>query len=163
MTRGTKVPALAASGFLAILYAAPAPGQTADPMRHAGHLGAEVMPFNIARSLHVFEAAADGGRMAVISRDGEAGQIAMIRRHLRHEAAAFASGDYSDPAAIHGSDMPGLQTLEKGASGIRVQFEALPRGGALRFSTRNPNLVAAVHEWFVAQAHDHEGDATTRP
>ena len=38
-------------------------------------------------------------------------------------------------------------------------FEELPNGARLRFMTRDPGLVAALHRWFLAQVHDHGADA----
>lgn len=77
---------------------------------HAAHLGASVMPFDLSRSTHVFAPTADGGTQQVISKDGDPAQIGLIRAHLRKEAAAFARGDYGDPALIHGQAMPAAFT-----------------------------------------------------
>ncbi len=126
---------------------------------HAAHLGAPVMPFDLARSVHAFTPTLDGGTQDVKSRDGDAGQIALIRDHLRKEALAFASGDYAEPAAGHGQGMPGLAELQADASRVRVLFEETRNGARMRFSTQDPALVAALHRWFEAQVRDHGADA----
>jgi hypothetical protein len=149
--------------YVTFAFCGAAMAQPMNHAHHAVHLGAGVMPFDIARSVHVFKATNDGGSMEVVSRDGDAAQISLIRRHLQREAAAFAKGDYSDPAAIHGAAMPGLDELETGADRIRVQFTPTRRGANLRFSSDDPRLVAAIHAWFAAQTHDHGPDAVTRP
>jgi len=47
---------------------------------------------------------------------------------VEHEARKFQRGDYSDPAKLHGSDMPGLKELEEGASEIKVSYSEVPEG-----------------------------------
>ena len=145
---------------LALLAAAPAPAQHTG--HAAGHLGAQVMPFDLVRSLHVFTPTPRGGMQEVISRDGDAAQVRLIQAHLRHEADAFARGDYADPMAIHGTNMPGVESLRQGADRVRVSFELIRQGARIRFETADPRLVTAVHEWFRAQAHDHGADAVLR-
>jgi len=142
-----------------LLGAVPALAQDAGHSSHAAHLGASVMPFDMARSTHVFTPMLDGGTQEVISKDSDPAQVALIRSHLRREAAAFAHGDYADPAAIHGRAMPGLVELQAGAAQVRVLFEELPDGARLRFTTRDPGLVVALHRWFAAQVADHGADA----
>jgi hypothetical protein len=117
------------------------------------------MPFDLARSTHIFTPTADGGTQEVVSKDGDPQQIAQIRDHLRKEAAAFARGNYTDPASIHGAGMPGLKELKAGADRIRIAFEELPQGARLRFSTRDAALIASLHQWFEAQVREHGADA----
>jgi hypothetical protein len=158
-----QVRAVVGAILLLVSPNAHAGAQIVDHSHHASHLGAGVMPFDLARSLHIFKPAEDGGSMKVLSRDGDADQIAAIRRHLRREAKAFAKGDYSDPAAIHGAAMPGLSAMEAGAGRIDVEYVSTLRGAELCFSTRDPRLIETIHEWLKAQAHDHGGDSMTRP
>ena len=117
--------------------------------------GAQVMPFDLERTTHTFTDLPAGGREVVVSDDGDAEQIALIRSHLEKEARRFASGDFSDPARIHGEDMPGLAALSAGAGSIEFHYEELPDGAAIDYRTSNPALVAALHEWFAAQRGDH--------
>lgn len=133
--------------------------ETGHAAGHAKHLGATVMPFDLASSTHVFTPLADGGTQAVTSRDGDPAQVDLIRAHLRKEADAFARGDYSDPSSIHGDAMPGLAELRVGAGRVAVVFSAIPKGAALRFTASDPALVAALHRWFAAQVLDHGADA----
>jgi hypothetical protein len=144
----------------ALLNVTPAIAQdTGHAMGHAEHLGAEVMPFDLARSVHIFTPLKDGGTQEVISRDGNPTQVNLIRAHLSKEASAFAQGDYSDPSAIHGQAMPGLAELHASAGRMHVAFELLPKGARVRFKASDPTLVTALHDWFEAQVHDHGADA----
>ncbi|MEO5755435.1 MAG: hypothetical protein ABIQ51_01125 [Mesorhizobium sp.] len=146
-----------------LLNVAPAIAQdTGHVTGHAQHLGAEVMPFDLARSVHIFTPLKDGGTQDVVSRDGDPTQVTLIRAHLNKEAAAFAQGDYSDPSAVHGQAMPGLAELRAGDGRMHVAFEQLPEGARLRFKASDPALVAALHDWFAAQVRDHGADAVLR-
>ena len=148
------------AALFAMLLAVPsARAQNDRPHDHVGHLGASVMPFDTARSVHVFTPTPTGGTQAVLSRDGDPGQITLIREHLQHEATAFSRGDYASPAAIHGSALPGLDALRSGAAHVRVLFESLPDGARLQFTARDAYLVDALHRWFAAQVQDHGADA----
>jgi hypothetical protein len=87
-------------------------------------------------------------------------QIALIRSHLREESEKFGKGDFSDPAKIHGEDMPGLAQLKAGAAKIDVRYSALPDGAQIRYTAKDPKLVTALHQWFSAQLSDHGAHAT---
>lgn len=118
--------------------------------------GAVVMPFDLERTVHVFEETEDGGLQQVLVKDtADREQIALIRSHLREEAARFARGDFSDPARIHGEAMPGLRDLADGAARIEVRYAELPEGAQIRYTTTDSSLVRAVHQWFAAQRSDH--------
>lgn len=83
----------------------------------------------------------------------------LIQQHLREEAAAFAQGRFSDPARIHGTEMPGLATLEANADRLDVEFRARLDGAELRYTTEDPVVLDALHDWFAAQTSDHQGHA----
>lgn len=128
----------------------------AERQAQVAERGADVMPFDLDRTTHVFTDQADGGTQVVTADDPEdAEQIELIREHLRHEAGAFADGIFDDPATIHGDDMPGLAELRAGADQISVTYEDVPAGGQLTYTTRDPQLVEALHAWFDAQVGDH--------
>lgn len=79
------------------------------------------MPFDLAKTTHVFRMTETGGvQRVIIKAASETDQIAMIQQHLKHEAEAFQRGEYSDPAALHGADMPGLKDLQAGAKQVSV-------------------------------------------
>ncbi|MGI8911628.1 MAG: aspartate carbamoyltransferase [Rubrobacteraceae bacterium] len=123
--------------------------------------GSGVMPFDLEATTHVYEKTENGGVQKVVADDpDDAGNVAAIREHLREEADAFGRGEFSDPASIHGRDMPGLAELEAGAGRVEVSYEDLPDGAQIVLESEDPELVAAVHEWFDAQISDHGDDAT---
>ena len=129
---------------------------------HVHRMGHSVMPFDLAKTLHIFRMTESGGVERVIVRDATArDQVALIQRHLQHEAKAFQRGDYSDPASLHGPDMPGLKDLEAGAARIKVSYTALPNGAEITFETADLHLLTAIHRWFGAQLSEHGSDATS--
>lgn len=124
--------------------------------------GAHVMPFDQAKTTHVFTKTPDGGIETVTANDpNDTDQIALIRMHLAHESQLFASGDFTDPATIHGKNMPGLADLERAASRVAFTYSDLPHGAKIIYRTTNTKLVAALHAWFDAQLTDHGRRAHT--
>jgi hypothetical protein len=123
--------------------------------------GAKVMPFDLEQTMHVFQKLDDGGLQKVIVKDPlNKKQIALIHAHLKQESERFRKGDFSDPAKIHGEDMPGLVELKAGAGKIDVRYAALPDGAQIRYRAKDPKLVMAIHQWFSAQLSDHGHHAT---
>jgi hypothetical protein len=118
--------------------------------------GAKVMLFDLEQTTHVFQKLEDGGLQKVVVKDpSNKKQIALIQAHLKEESEKFRKGDFSDPAKINGEDMPGLAELKAGARKIDVRYTALPDGAQIRYTTKDPKMVMALHQWFTAQLSDH--------
>jgi hypothetical protein len=118
--------------------------------------GASVMPFDLAKTTHRFDKTATGGVQTVTANDpADVAQLQLIRGHLREEAVKFSRGDFSDPAAIHGHDMPGLAELREGAARVDVQYQDLGNGAKLSYATTEETLIRGIHSWFAAQSADH--------
>jgi hypothetical protein len=113
------------------------------------------MPFDLEATTHVFEKLEDGGLQTVVADTDDPEQVALIRAHLSDEAARFARGDFHDPASIHGHDMPGLHQLVMGHERLSVAYGEVDRGAEIRYSSEDPALVEALHQWFDAQLSDH--------
>jgi hypothetical protein len=127
---------------------------------HVHHMSRGVMPFDISRSMHIFKMTVEGGIERVVVREpGASDEIALIQQHLRHEAERFQKGLYTDPAQLHGANMPGIRELVESASQIRVSYSALPDGAEIIFATRDLHALTAVHRWFGAQLSEHGADA----
>lgn len=127
---------------------------------HVHQMAHSVMPFDISKTIHIFKMTESGGVQKVIAKDpGATDQIALIRQHLQHEAEKFQKGDFSDPAKLHGADMPGIRELQAGASRIKVSYTTLPSGAEITFETTDLHLLTALHRWFGAQLSEHGADA----
>jgi hypothetical protein len=127
---------------------------------HVHQMSHTVMPFDMSLTVHIFKMTEQGGIERVITREANAGnQIALIQQHLQYEALKFQKGNYSDPAMLHGENMPGLRELQEGASHIKVSYTALQNGAEITFETTNLHLLTAIHRWFGAQLSEHGADA----
>jgi len=116
----------------------------------------QVMPFDLNQTTHTFTKTASGGIQTVVAKDAsDTRNRGLIRSHLQEEAAQFREGNYSDPATIHGMDMPGVEELQQAASRVEVVYSDVPNGGRLTYSSTEPGVVDALHAWFDRQASDH--------
>jgi hypothetical protein len=120
-----------------------------------------VMPFDVAKTTHVFTKTDRGGSQRVVAKDpSDAGQVRLVRAHLHEIQVQFRSGDFSGPAHIHGEAMPGFAELKGAALGaVGIAYVDVPGGAQLTYTTRDARLVQALHRWFDAQLADHGHDA----
>jgi hypothetical protein len=129
---------------------------------HVHHMAHDVMPFDLAKTTHIFRMTDSGGVERVIVKDAsDKDQVVLVQQHLLHEAEAFQRGDYSDPASLHGGEMPGLKELQSGAKQVSVRYSALPNGAEITFETADLHLLTAIHRWFGAQLSEHGADAVS--
>jgi hypothetical protein len=152
----------ALSGAIAVVVVRGGPGPSRQDV--VAERGAEVMPFDLDATTHHFEPTADGGIQSVVADDpGDDDQVALIRAHLQDEADRFRAGDFGDPAHIHGDAMPGLDVLTAHAEDVDLAYQDLSAGGQLAYRSDDPEVVAALHDWFAAQVSDHGDHATAVP
>ena len=156
-TRKAAILSLMASFLLLVVPSGTLADTTQERVHHMSH---HVMPFDMVKTLHVFRMTESGGVQKVLARDpGDTNQIMLIRQHLRHEAELFGRGDYSDPARLHGAEMPGLAELRTMPSKVKVSYAELPAGAQLTFETDDLTMLTAIHRWFGAQLSEHGKDA----
>lgn len=141
----------------------PVAAQVADPQRQAevAIRGADVMPFSLKATKHIFTKTADGGTQRVVAKStADARQVKLVREHLRGIQAEFSKGDFSGPSYIHGDEMPGVAALKAATPGqIAIAYKDVVGGAELTYRTADAKLVAALHQWFDAQLSDHGADA----
>ena len=153
----------AACAAIALASAAPAAFAADAPRQTQVERNSEkVMPFSMQSSKHVFVPTPNGGVQTVLVHDGNAKQVGLVRAHLRKEAAAFARGNFTDPASIHGTAMPGLKALRAGASRIAVRYADVANGARITYATNDAALIVAIHDWFKAQVGDHGAHAVMK-
>ena len=125
--------------------------------------GAAVMPFDQNLTMHEFTKTDTGGVETVTANDpSDATQIKLIQDHLTYEQVQFSDGNFTDPMAIHGIQMPGIDDLQQGARAgqLQVEYAALPDGARLSYTSTDAALITAIHTWFDAQLMDHGDHAT---
>jgi hypothetical protein len=160
--RGTPLVALAVAA-ICVLAGCSTQDDAASREATVASRGAEVMPFDLDATTHTFAKTDTGGRQLVTADDpSEQTQIDLIRQHLQLERTNFAKGDFSDPARIHGMDMPGVSELSAGYTRITVTYTERPDGAELTYATDDPALVDAIHAWFDRQLIDHGPHASSR-
>jgi len=148
---------------LLALFASPLVAHAADAQRQAevAKLGADVMPFSLKATTHIFTKTAEGGAQRVVAKNPAATtQVRLVREHLHDIQAQFLKGDFSGPSHIHGNEMPGMADLKAAMPGqVAIHYKDVDGGAELTYRTADAKLVAALHEWFDAQLSDHGADA----
>lgn len=134
-------------------------GDIEERQAEVAEAGIDVMPFDLDATTHVFEKLEDGGLQTVVADEDDPEQVALVQAHLADEAERFARGDFHDPAMIHGEDMPGLHALVMGHDRLEIGYREVERGAEIRYTSEDPALVMAIHEWFDAQVSDHGAHA----
>jgi hypothetical protein len=152
--------AVSAVAYVLLSQDGPTGPSPAERQSQIAAKGRRVMPFDLDRTTHRFDKSDSGGVQSVIADDPQdQRQIELIREHLTKEAGGFAQGDFGDPASIHGTDMPGLQDLQRGHDRVEVRYTQLPDGARINYTTSDSSLVHALHAWFDAQVSDHGSHA----
>ncbi|SDN31572.1 hypothetical protein SAMN04488074_1464 [Lentzea albidocapillata subsp. violacea] len=119
------------------------------------------MPFDLERTTHQFTKTDTGGVQTVIADDPQdTAQITLIQQHLTAEVDRFRRGDFTDPARIHGNEMPGLESLRAHGGRIAIEYENTRDGARATYTTADVELRNALHAWFDAQVGDHGPHAT---
>ena len=148
---------------LAVLVGLPLAAAAQDAQRQAevAKRGADVMPFSLKATTHIFTKTEEGGIQRVVAKSAaDTQQIKLVREHLRDIRAQFLKGDFSGPTHIHGTEMPGLAELEAAKPGqIAIDYKDTDAGAELSYRTTDAKLVQALHHWFDAQLSDHGADA----
>ena len=123
--------------------------------------GSSVIPFDLNQTTHIFKKTDSGGIQQVVVKDitTDAGQIPVIRMHLQMEASYFQQGNFSDPMALHGDSMPGVEALAQSAGKIKITYSELENGAQIAYESEDTDTIAAIHQWFDAQVSDHGADA----
>jgi hypothetical protein len=149
---------LAAMALLVPLLAS-----AADEQRQAevAKLGADVMPFSLKATTHVFTKTTQGGTQRVVAKNSDdTEQVKLVREHLRGIQTQFLNGDFFGPTHVHGAEMPGLADLKAAKPGqMAIDYKEVFAGAELTYRTSDPKLVSALHQWFDAQLSDHGADA----
>jgi hypothetical protein len=113
-------------------------------------------------AVHHFLLAKDGGSIRLEVKDSSlVAERDKIRAHLQVVARAFAAGDFSLPMQIHDTTPPGVPVMKERKATIRYAYASTDRGGVVTITTKDPQALAAVHEFLRFQIADHgTGDPT---
>lgn len=125
--------------------------------------GRHVMPFDLEQTTHVFTKTEQGGiQQVVVNNKTNTAQIKLIREHLSKISHEFKQGNFSNPAKVHGEDMPGLDALRKAKPWqLKIDYQELADGAEIIYSTKDVTLKKALHQWFGTQLSDHARHAVS--
>lgn len=107
-------------------------------------------------SAHRFDVLPSGGRIALEMKDSDPLAVAQIRAHLKLIEHAFQAGDFSTPEFVHMRKMPGTKVMSRKRQLITYTYADLPRGGEVRIITTDPESLAAIRKFMIAQRGDHK-------
>lgn len=133
-----------------------APAATNDSaFRALQERGKGTMGVDQDASRHRFEDLPDGGRIELQMRAADPAGIAAIRAHLRRTARDFAAGTFTAPDSTHAMVVPGTEVMARKKDRIRYRYRALPQGGEVRITTRDPEALRAIRDFLAFQREDH--------
>ena len=135
--------------------AAAAAAQTDSSFAAMQARGKMAMGVDQYASAHQFDALPDGGRIELQMKSADSLSVAQIRAHLRLIEHAFQAGDFTTPAFVHMKAMPGTETMARKKGVITYSYADLPRGGEVRISSKDPDAIAAIHDFLAAQTREH--------
>jgi hypothetical protein len=119
--------------------------------------GDHAMGFSHEKTTHHFRLFRDGGAIEVQANDlDDSASLKQIRTHLTEIAGMFTAGDFETPMLIHDQTPPGVPELKRLRERITYKYETTKQGGMVRITTRDPEALAAVHEFLKFQITDHK-------
>ena len=118
--------------------------------------GDKHMGFDHLKTTHHFLLASDGGAVQVEANDVKDTESRdQIRLHLRHITMMFSEGNFQVPMLVHQKTPPGSEVMQKLKAEISYEFKETDRGALIQISTKNPEGVAAIHEFLRFQIKEH--------
>jgi len=129
---------------------------TQQQMDEMNKRGDRAMGFDHLKTTHHFTLANDGGSIAVEANDpADTASRDQIRMHLHHISIMFSEGNFDVPMLVHAENPPGTETMSRLKAEIQYEYKETERGGLVRISTKNPDALAAVHEFLRYQIKEH--------
>ncbi|MGA8221426.1 MAG: hypothetical protein WB780_07195 [Candidatus Acidiferrales bacterium] len=118
--------------------------------------GNQGMGFDAAKTTHHFQVNTSGGAIEVTANDpADTASRDAIQHHLQHIAQRFKEGDFDIPAFVHDKVPPGVPAMKRLKAEISYEYMATERGGRVDISSKNPEALAAIHEFLRFQIEEH--------
>jgi len=118
--------------------------------------GNQGMGFDADKTTHHFFINPAGGTIEVSANDpADSTSRDAIQHHLQHIAQRFKEGDFDIPAFVHDQVPPGVPVMKRLKADITYEYVATERGGRVEISTKNPEALAAIHEFLRFQIEEH--------
>jgi hypothetical protein len=132
-----------------------------DDSKHEHHCdmisrGDSAMGFDAAKTTHHFLQNFSGGAIEVTANDpADTASRDAIQHHLQHIAQRFKEGDFEIPMFVHDQIPPGVPVMKRLKAEISYEYVATDRGGRVQIATKNPEAIAAVHDFLRFQIQEH--------
>jgi hypothetical protein len=125
--------------------------------------GNAAMGFEQSKTTHHFLLRPDGGVIQVQANDAQdTSSVGQIRKHFRHIASAFASGDFQIPMLVHDAIPPGTTAMQRLREKIQYTYAETTTGARVVIKTTDPSALDAIHDFLRYQIHEHgTGDLET--
>ncbi|MDB4900313.1 MAG: hypothetical protein JWN53_2121 [Gemmatimonadetes bacterium] len=107
-------------------------------------------------SIHRFDDLPTGGRIELQRDSDDPEGVRTIRAHLRAITKAFGTGDFSTPALVHLTSVPGTDVMARKRGVMRYAMRELPRGGVVTITTTDTAALRAVHRFLAFQRGEHQ-------
>jgi hypothetical protein len=119
--------------------------------------GNSAMGFDADKTTHHFLQNSTGGTIQVTANDAaDTASRETIQMHLQHIAERFNAGDFDIPMFVHDQVPPGVPVMKRMKAEISYKYVPMNRGGRVEISTKNPEAVAAIHEFLRFQIVEHQ-------
>jgi hypothetical protein len=118
--------------------------------------GGRAMGVDQYSSTHLFIPLPDGGRIELQRDAADLAGARTIRGHMGDIATRFAAGNFEIPGFVHATSVvPGTAVMRARRDRISYTVEELPRGAALRISSKDAAAVRAIHDFLAFQRGEH--------
>ena len=117
--------------------------------------GRAVMGVDQYTSVHKFEDLTNGGRIELQRAEDDTAGVNQIRRHFLEIAESIRRGDFRAPGLVHATTVPGVDVMMAKRESLRVVMRNLPRGGEMRLTSEDPEVIKAIHEFLAFQRAEH--------
>ena len=117
--------------------------------------GQAVMGVDQYSSAHKFEDLPNGGRIELQRDVDDSVGVRKIREHFIEIAESIRQGDFRAPGLVHATTVPGVDVMMARRNALRVVIGNLPRGGELRLTSEDAEVVKAIHDFLDFQRREH--------
>jgi len=152
---------LIASALILSMAVLPGASSAQDDAKHGPHhdttsRGNSAMGFDAAKTTHHFLQSPSGGTIEVTANDpADTASHDAIQHHLQHVAQRFMEGDFDIPMFVHDQVPPGVPVMKRLKAEISYRYVATDCGGRVEISTKNPEALAAIHDFLRFQIQEH--------
>lgn len=134
--------------FVLVLLLLPTPRAFA----HTDAMDPSRVSFTTGAVRETFIPTPDGGIEDAVVIAPNLAAVEHLRAETRKRVAAFARGSFIDPTNPHGDLVPGLREMRRQWNKVHVLYEDIPTGSRIKYTSSDPVMVEALHQWFVARA-----------